>query len=79
MIKALRFAESTSSNYSIHSHVNSYIRQTMKPYACSIVPIERFNESIHITKDLMYPCFAQKTIDIQSKSKDAMYPLDETQ
>ena len=22
----------------------------------------------------MYPCFAQKTMDIQSKPKDAMYP-----
>ena len=34
---------------------NSYIQQTIKPYACSIVPIERFNESIHITKDNAYP------------------------
>jgi hypothetical protein len=30
-------------------------------------------------KDPMYTCFAQKTLDIQSKSKDAMYSLDETQ
>jgi hypothetical protein len=27
----------------------------------------------------MCPSFAQKTMDIQNKSKDAMYPLDETQ
>jgi hypothetical protein len=27
----------------------------------------------------MYPCFAQKTIDIQSKSKDAMYQSDKIQ
>ena len=25
----------------------------------------------------MYPYFAQKTMDIQSKPKDVMYPLDE--
>ena len=29
------------------------------------------------SKDPTYPCFAQKTIDIQNKSKDAMYLLDE--
>jgi hypothetical protein len=37
------------------SSFNSYIRQTIKPYACSIVLIERLNESIHITKDNAYP------------------------
>ena len=30
------------------SCLNSYIQHTIKPYACSIVPIERFNESIRI-------------------------------
>ena len=30
-------------------------------------------------KDPMYPCFAQKTMDIQSKSKDAMHLSDQTQ
>ena len=31
------------------------------------------------SEDPIYPCFAQKTMDIQSKSKDAMYLSDETQ
>ena len=31
------------------------------------------------SKDLIYQCFAQMTMDIQSKSKDAMYLSDETQ
>ena len=31
------------------------------------------------SKDQMYLYFAQKTMDIQSKSKDAMYPSDEAQ
>ena len=31
------------------------------------------------SKDLMYLYFARKIMDIQSKSKDAMYLLDETQ
>jgi hypothetical protein len=30
-------------------------------------------------KDPIYLCFAQKTMDIQSKLKDAMYMSDETQ
>jgi hypothetical protein len=30
------------------------------------------------SKNPMDPRFAQKTMDIQSKSKDAMYPSDET-
>ena len=31
------------------------------------------------SKDPMYPRFAQKTLDIQSKSKYTMYLSDETQ
>jgi hypothetical protein len=31
------------------------------------------------SKDPKNLCFVQKTMDIQSKSKDAMYPSDETQ
>ena len=31
------------------------------------------------SKDLIYPCFAQKTMDIKSKLKDVMYPSDKTQ
>ena len=30
--------------------LSSYTRQTIKPYICSIVPIEKFNESILIYK-----------------------------
>jgi hypothetical protein len=83
MIKAPRFSESTSPNQRHILTFSSYIRQTIKPYICSIIPIERLNESICIyerqcisnfsSKVPMYPCFAQKTMDIQSKSKDAMY------
>jgi hypothetical protein len=31
------------------------------------------------SKDPIYPCLTQKTMDIQSKSKEAMYPSNKTQ
>jgi hypothetical protein len=39
-------------------------------------------KTIHIrfnSKDQIYLCFAQKTMDVQSKQKNAMYLSDETQ
>jgi hypothetical protein len=39
-------------------------------------------KTIHIrfsSKDPMYSCFAQKTMNTQSQPKDAIYPSDETQ
>jgi hypothetical protein len=47
-----------SGNFIIDILVNEtphqYIQQTIKPYAWYIVPIEKFNKSIHITKDNVY-------------------------
>jgi hypothetical protein len=31
------------------------VHAPFKPYECSIVPIEGFKESIHLTKDKTYP------------------------
>ena len=62
-------------------HANSYIR---KSFACSIVPIKRFKESIHLTKDKTYPTqFKGSNLNVVNhkiqwinklKSEDEMYP-----